>query len=46
MDGLQAGHYEAQLWCDGQMSAPYEFDLAEGGDANLLIMFERAEEGQ
>jgi hypothetical protein len=44
VDGLQPGHYEAQLWSGGQMSAPYEFDLPEGGDANLLIVFQPAGE--
>jgi len=31
-------------WCDGQQSAPVEFDIPEGGDEKLMFVFVRAED--
>ena len=46
VEGLQPGSYEARLWFRGEMTQSISFELPEGGDENLLLAFQPADDEQ
>jgi len=39
VEGLQPGSYQAHLWYSGQQAETLSFELPEGGDEGLVLVF-------